>query len=212
MNPWKKFSLSFLYLSEMSQSQKVRKEFGVVDIKDSLVISAANTVHVGTLGDGFDLSFDGTNTLNIDPVNANDVLRVGETNQADVQFDGATDLLWDASVGSLTNGGFFVPCIPNAVTDAIAAGNPGAISVANYGTQVSVDAGGDAFTLADGTKVGQLKEVTLYATAGGTAVITPATFADGTTITLTAAGDKVVLMWVGASGWRAISGVNATIA
>lgn len=197
----------------MSHSKDVRKYYGTVQIEDELILNNSVPVHFGRSDtDGFDVSFDGTNTLNIDALVANDTVRIGETTQADLQVDGATDLLWDASVGSLTNGGFFVPVIPNAVREVIAAGGTStAASIATYGSDVSVDAGGDTFTLANGTVVGQLKEFTLDATAGGVATITPATFVDGTSVTLTTAGDQCILMWVGASGWRLVQGRGAAI-
>ena len=178
----------------MSQSKNLLKDFGSVKVHDELILDNSVPVHFGRDDeDGFDISFDGSNTLNIDALVANDTIRIGETTQADLQVDGASDLLWDASVGSLTNGGFFIPVIPNAVREVLAAGNTTtAASVATYGSDVSVDAGGDIFTLAAGTVVGQLKEFTLDATAGGVATITPATFADGTSVTLTAAGDQCI--------------------
>jgi len=188
----------------MAQSAQTRRQFGIVEVSDNM--------HLGNAGDGFNMVFDGTNTLNIDPENANDILRIGETNQADLQLDGGTDLVFDASLGSLENGGFIVPCIPDAIREVIAAANPGALSVAAYGSDVSADAGGDAFTLADGTVIGQLKEVSLDATAGGTAVITPATFVDGSTITMAAAGDTALLVWTGASGWRLIQSRGGVVA
>lgn len=187
----------------MAQSSQTRRHYGALELADNL--------HLGNAGDGFDMLFDGTNTLNIDPATANDILRVGETNQADVQIDGATDLVWDASAGSLKNGAGFVPVVLDAVREEIAAGTGGAISVATYGTDIAADAGGDTATLADGTIVGQLKEIVLSATAGGTVVVTPSNFADGSTITLTTAYDKCLLMWNG-SAWRLVAGVNATVA
>lgn len=179
---------------------------------DQMIVTDNASIRVGDAADGFVLQFDGTTTLNIDPATANDVIRIGETTQADFQVDGATDLVWDASVGSLVNGGFFVPVIPNAIREVIAAGGTStAMSVANFGSDVAVDAGGDIFTLADGTVVGQLKQVTLDATAGGIATITPATFVDGTSATLTTAGDFATFMWVGATGWRLVGGRGVAV-
>ena len=58
-------------------------------------------------------------------------------------------------------------------------------------------------TLADGAQVGQLKKIHLIVDGTGDAVITPANFQDGTTITMADAGDFAVLAWE-AAGWRAI--------
>ena len=184
----------------MAQSSQTRHHFGIIELADNF--------HMGVSGDGFNIVFDGTNTLNIDPENANDIVRIGETNQADLQVDGDTDLVWSASAGSLVNGGMFVPCIPNAIRELVS--GPSALSVATYGSDVTTT-GADAFTLADGTVVGQLKEVLLDVDAGD-ATLTPATFVDGATITFADAGDQALLMWQGATGWRLISGKGVVVA
>lgn len=60
-------------------------------------------------------------------------------------------------------------------------------------------------TLANGTYLGQRKTLVLSTiTSAKTAVITPTTFADGTTITLAAALDSVTLEWQ-TGGWIVIS-------
>ena len=53
--------------------------------------------------DGFSIAFDDTDTLNIEPYAADDVVRIGETNTADLYLDGAAgyDMVWDASVDEL---------------------------------------------------------------------------------------------------------------
>lgn len=85
----------------------------------------------------------------------------------------------------------------------IAAGAGGAISVAEYYTSISTDAGGDAFTLANGTFVGQLKKIQLIVDGGGNGVVTPANLAGGTTITFADAGDFCILVWDG-TDWVAV--------
>ena len=53
---------------------------------------------IDTVTDGFQLIFDGTDTLNIDPITANDVVRIGETTVGDFYLDGASyDAHWDGS-------------------------------------------------------------------------------------------------------------------
>jgi len=106
--------------------------------------------------------------------------------------------------------------VPNAVIfttaqNDIAAGTGGAISVANYLTTINTDAGGDAFTLADGTLKGQLKKILLVVDGGGNAVVTPANLAAGTTITFGDATDYVVLVW-GGTEWFVIENSGATVA
>mgnify|MGYP006908222840 CR=1 FL=1 len=97
------------------------------------------------------------------------------------------------------------PLIPNAAADANS--GPGAVSVTTYFTELTTT-GADAFTLADGTKVGQLKKIILVSD-GGDATLTPATFVDGSTVTFADVGDYVVLIYTGdGAGWRAIETGN----
>jgi len=87
----------------------------------------------------------------------------------------------------------------------------GAISIALASTKVSVT-GTVAYTLADGSYIGQRKYLrcTVAATTpDGT--VTPVTFVDGTTITLDAVDEQVILEWH-AAGWEIISLVGATFA
>jgi predicted RecA/RadA family phage recombinase len=81
----------------------------------------------------------------------------------------------------------------------------GAINVTSYFTAWTTT-GAQAGTLADGTRVGQLKEIQLVVD-GGDGTLTPASFADGTTITFSNAGDNVLLRWT-AAGWKVLRRVN----
>lgn len=100
---------------------------------------------------------------------------------------------------------------PLVASNNITAGTGGAISVANYFTTINTDAGGDAFTLADGVQIGQLKLIRLVADGGGDAVITPTSLSGGTTITMNDAADEVELIWDGAD-WIVIKNLGATVA
>jgi hypothetical protein len=95
--------------------------------------------------------------------------------------------------------------------DNITAGTGGAISLDTYLTTINTDAGGDAFTLADASQVGQLKKILLVVDGGGNAVITPVSLSGGTTITMNDAADYVVLIWDGVE-WVCIENSGATIA
>lgn len=99
--------------------------------------------------------------------------------------------------------GFF----PEAAQNNITAGTGGAISITNYLTTINTDAGGDAFTLADGDQVGQQKKIRLVADGGGDATITLTGY---TSIVMNDAGDFVVLMWNG-SAWKALENSGCTI-
>lgn len=100
---------------------------------------------------------------------------------------------------------------PQVAQNNIVAGAGGAIAVTNYLTTINTDAVGDAFTLADGTIVGQMKKILLVADGGGNAVITPANLAAGTTITMNDAADYVILQWNG-TDWVVLENSGSTIA
>ena len=86
---------------------------------------------------------------------------------------------------------------------------PGAISVASSYCNLITTGASDAVTIPDGTIIGQILHIK-HLTDGGDADITPANFADGTSINTAAAGDSITLMWTG-SDWQLVasSGVTA---
>lgn len=112
--------------------------------------------------------------------------------------------------GAVTSGDLVATYIPVVAGDSITAGTGGAISVATYYTGLATDAGGDAYTLANGVS-GQMKVIRLVTDGGGDAVITPANLAGGTTITLNDAGDEVTLVFDG-TDWVVIKNIGATVA
>lgn len=91
-----------------------------------------------------------------------------------------------------------VPVMICIAPNNIAAGAGGAIAVDNYCTTINTDAGGDAFTLADGAVPGQLKKIILIADGGGDGVVTSKFTGQGTTLTFANAGEYAILMWNGA--------------
>ena len=86
----------------------------------------------------------------------------------------------------------------------------GAVDLTNLITEVTTT-GADALTLADGTTSGQIKIINMIVD-GGDGTLTPATFANGTTITFDAVGESATLVWNSTVGWVATSTVVATIA
>lgn len=87
----------------------------------------------------------------------------------------------------------------------------GVISVDTYLTELTAG-GAIAVTLADGSKVGQMKKIILDDNAGAVS-ITPATFADGTTAAIAGAiGNYAEFMWTGENGWRLVGSLNVTVA
>lgn len=81
----------------------------------------------------------------------------------------------------------------------------GAVNVTAYSTAWT-SGGAVAGTLANGTRVGQLKEI-LLTVAGGTGTLTPATASGFTTIAFSAVGDMVLLQWT-AAGWIILKRCN----
>ena len=99
---------------------------------------------------------------------------------------------------------YFAPFMATGRPQAIS--GPGAITTAEYYSEVTTT-GADAFTLADGTVIGQLKKIQLIVD-GGVATLTPTTLVNGTTITYADAGDFAILMWI-AAGWTEVELGNA---
>ncbi len=93
--------------------------------------------------------------------------------------------------------------IPQGAQQALS--GVGAINVTSYST-VWTSGGAVAGTLANGLRVGQLKEI-LLTVAGGTGTLTPATASGFTTIAFSVVGDMVLLEWTG-SGWIILKRCN----
>jgi hypothetical protein len=89
-----------------------------------------------------------------------------------------------------------------------AGGTTTALSLAKSLHSVDSDAGGDIFTLADGT-IGQIMTIT-HLSATGTSTITPANLSGGTSVTFDAAGDSVVLQFVDTE-WYILGGNSYTV-
>ena len=151
---------------------------------DELVFANNASFRIGDSGDGFTISFDGTDTLNIDPVNANDIINIGETTVADVIINGATagaDIQWDASadqllvtndaslrIGSAADG--FVATFDGTDTLNIDPANAndilriGETTLADF--QVDVTSGNDLIVDASANQIA-LPDTTLFQTALG---------------------------------------------
>lgn len=91
-----------------------------------------------------------------------------------------------------------------SATETIAAGGTStALDLTKVWHHLDADAGGDTFTVADGT-TGQIIICTMES-ATGTATITPANLAGGTSVTFNAAGDSVILGFIDAQ-WYILGG------
>jgi hypothetical protein len=192
---------SLLPLNKMAQSRNVRFEVGSLDV-------SSGKIHYGKSGTGVNIEFDGENTLHIDPVENNNIIHIGGKIPVDVQISGVpTDLFWDASSGSLTNNGLYAPFYPDTPFDVIPNGVFGPINITTPLTLIQIDTNDTYnYTLADGIAAGQVK--TLRKQEGsGIAVITPASFLNGTTITMSGAG-SITLLWNGSEWFIADFGDN----
>lgn len=140
--------------------------------------------------------------------------------QGTLKTDGFDESTTDAGVtiegvklenGGVTTGTLFAGFMHAAAQTNIAAGAGGAIPVTAYYTTINTDAGGDAFTLANGLFPGHLKRIRLIVDGGGDGVVTPVSLSGGTTITFNDANDEVILMW-NETAWVCIFNSGTTIA
>ena len=88
----------------------------------------------------------------------------------------------------------------------------GAVDLTNLITELTTAGGAAAVTLANGTISGQIKIILMRVDGGGTATVTPVTFASGTTVAFDAVAESVTLVWNSTIGWVATSVQGATIA
>jgi len=110
----------------------------------------------------------------------------------------------DGSIASSQNALLKAPFYYGAAAINIAAGTGGAISLLCYKNTINSDAGGDAFTLASGLCVGQMKYILFVADGGGDAVVTGAFPGGDNTLTFSDAGEYALLMWDG-TDWQPLS-------
>jgi hypothetical protein len=121
--------------------------------------------------------------------------------------NGFESITKNATTGAVTSNASYGKAIRGGVQSLSGAG---AVDLTNLITEVTTT-GADALTLADGTTSGQIKIVNMIVD-GGDGTLTPATFANGTTITFDAVGESATLVWNSTVGWVATSTVGATIA
>jgi hypothetical protein len=115
----------------------------------------------------------------------------------------------NSTTGAITTNATYGASITGGVQELSGAG---AADLTNLVTELTTGAGAAAVTLADGTTSGQVKIINMIVDGGGTATVTPATFASGTTIAFDAVAESVTLVWNSAIGWVATSVQGATIA
>ena len=86
-----------------------------------------------------------------------------------------------------------------------------ALSLDTMISELTTAGSGLAMTLANGV-VGQVKIITMVVDGGGTATLTPATFANGSTIAFDAINETVMLVYANTIGWVVVSNSGATVA
>ena len=121
--------------------------------------------------------------------------------------NGFEQITKNATTGAITSNAAYDKGIRGGVQSLSGAG---AVDLTNLITELTTT-GANALTLADGTTSGQIKIVNMIVD-GGDGTLTPATFANGTTITFDAVGESATLVWNSTVGWVATSTVGATIA
>ena len=97
----------------------------------------------------------------------------------------------------------------DVVLSAQSLSGAGAVDVTNAFTSLTTTGAAQALTLADGS-VGEVK-VIVHTVDGGSAVLTPTTKIGFSTVTFTAVGDSVMLIYTSA-GWAIIGSRGVTIA
>jgi len=123
--------------------------------------------------------------------------------------NGFESLTKNTSTGAITVDAVYGKTIRGGVQSL---SGSGAIDLTNLVTELTTGAGAAAVTLADGTTSGQIKIIHMVVDGGGTATVTPTTFASGTTIAFDAVAEAVTLVWNSTVGWVAVSDRGATIA
>ena len=123
--------------------------------------------------------------------------------------NGFEQITKNATTGAITTSASYGASITGGVQELSGAG---AADTTNLITELTTGAGAAAVTLADGTTSGQMKIINMIVDGGGTATVTPTTFANGTTIAFDAVGESVTLVWNSTIGWVVTSVNGATVA
>ena len=128
-----------------------------------------------------------------------------------ISLIGNTETLTNKTLTSPTING---AALGGALTGGVIGGaqalsGAGAANNTSLTTQLTSTGSNQAITLANGTN-GQIKIVTMVVD-GGDAILTPATFANGTSITFNDVGDTVLLVYNTTGGWALVSNTGCTI-
>ena len=123
--------------------------------------------------------------------------------------NGFEDITKNADTGAITTNATYGATITGGVQSLSGAG---AVDLTNLVTELTTAAGAAAVTLADGTTSGQIKIINMIVDGGGTATVTPVTFASGTTLAFDAVAESATLVWNSTIGWVLSADRGVTIA
>ena len=123
--------------------------------------------------------------------------------------NGFEDITKNATTGAITTNATYGATITGGVQSLSGAG---AVDLTNLVTELTTGAGAAAVTLADGTTSGQIKIINMIVDGGGTATVTPVTFASGTTLAFDAVAESATLVWNSTIGWVLSADRGVTIA
>ena len=123
--------------------------------------------------------------------------------------NGFEDITKNATTGAISVNASYGATITGGVQSLSGAG---AVDLTNLVTELTTAAGAAAVTLADGTTSGQIKIITMVVDGGGTATVTPVTFASGTTLAFDAVAETATLVWNSSIGWILSADRGVTIA
>jgi hypothetical protein len=178
--------------------------------------SVLDVTHTGVLVGGADvvnLTSSGaisatSNVLAIDFTNGDAGsygLYISAANNGEAIHVDAGTVLIDETI--TVTGGYGGTHIGTTITTTAGAG---AVALTGQMHEITTTGVGDAMTLANGT-AGQRIKVIYVAEAGGadTAILTPTTFAGGTTITFNTLGDSADLVYSATGGWYMMGGTAA---
>jgi len=122
--------------------------------------------------------------------------------------NGFQDITKNTTTGAITSNAAYGKAIRGGVQ---ALSGAGAADTTNLITELTTAAGAAAVTLANGTTAGQIKIITMVVDGGGTATVTPATFANGTSMAFADVNDTVMLAWANTIGWVIVSNSGAVV-
>ena len=122
--------------------------------------------------------------------------------------NGFESITKNGTTGAITTNATYNGTITGGVQ---ALSGAGAADLTNLVTELTTAAGAAAVTLANGTTAGQIKIITMVVDGGGTATVTPATFANGTEIAFADVNDTVMLVWANTIGWVIVSNSGAAV-